>query len=53
MIASVFSAVTELHYILESVHTKENTFHLPADQLTGVVNFCTTQQYIELSIKGE
>ena len=53
MIASAFSAVTELHYILESVHTKENTFIYRLDQRTGAVNFCTTQQYIELPIKGE
>lgn len=53
MIAWVFSAVTQPRYVLESVHTNENTFIYRLDQRTGAVHFCTTQQCVELPIKGD
>jgi hypothetical protein len=52
-IAWVYDSATQPRYALAPSQTSENTFMYRLDQRTGDVHFCTTQQCVELPVKGQ
>ena len=53
MIAWVYASTLQPRYALVPAQTNENTFMYRVDQRTGDVHFCTTQQCVELPVKGQ